>query len=286
MGRGLDDIPCRLAIFRVDELRSHSSYVRLRLDVPASELSALAEQGEGAFREPVVITRDRVVINGYGRLDLALRQGRLTILCIEYELTDEESLRWLIQSHCRSKGLNASCRIRLALELEPHFKTKALSNQRTGGQYKGPSKLTEAERVDVRHEIAAVAATSTGNVSKVKELVNAPSEIMQALLEGEVSIHRAWLWRRQPTSEQLEELRIYRTKRSINKTINALVFRHVPRVPPVIPDIRTLIKGLSALEADEPGSVAVGVIKVPGRRVFLSEGLLEDFGLQGELPLT
>jgi len=57
--------------------------------------------------------------------------------------------------HRRSNGLNAFSRILLALELELDFKKKARSNQRSGGQAKGSSNLTEADRVDVRSEIAA-----------------------------------------------------------------------------------------------------------------------------------
>lgn len=99
----------------MDELSPHPSYARLGLVVSPSELTDLAEQGERAFREPLVVTSSRIVVEGYGRWDLARQQGRRTIACIQYELNDEESLRWLIQSHCRSKGLNAFCRIRLAL---------------------------------------------------------------------------------------------------------------------------------------------------------------------------
>jgi hypothetical protein len=280
-----DDIHGELVTCCLDELRAHPSYVHLGLAPSVSNLSALAEQGQLAFREPLIITWDRVVIDGYARWKLARQQGQQVLPCIEYELNEEESLRWLIQRHCRSKGLNAFCRIRLALELEPHFRAKALSNQRVGGQQKGSSKLTEAQRVDVRHEIAGAAGVSAGNVSKVRELMNAPLEIVQALIDGEISIHRAWVWSRQPPAKQIEKLRLRETTRGINKAIEALLSQHVPKVSPTIPDVGTLVKGLSALDAYEPGSVGVAVIKVPGRRIFLSEDLLQDIGSQGELPL-
>jgi hypothetical protein len=120
-------------------------------------LSALAERDDLAFQEPLVITRNGTILDGYARFELARLQGRLTLSCIEYELTDAESLHWLLRRHLRSNGLSAYSRILLALDLEPWFREKARSNQRAGGQNKGLSKLTEAERLDVRIEIAAIA---------------------------------------------------------------------------------------------------------------------------------
>jgi hypothetical protein len=75
------------------------SYAQHRLSVSASHLSSLASLGRLASREPFVITQNGIVVDGYARWELARRQGCQTILCLEYDLTDEESLRWLIQSH-------------------------------------------------------------------------------------------------------------------------------------------------------------------------------------------
>src|SRR5450759_906608 len=70
-GRQRDDNHGRPVTCRLGELRPHPSYVRLRLTVPVSKLSALAEQGDLAFREPLAITRERIVIDGYAQLQLA-----------------------------------------------------------------------------------------------------------------------------------------------------------------------------------------------------------------------
>ena len=101
--------------FQLD--RGQFRYVRLRLTVPASKLSALAEQGELAFREPLAITRERIVIDGYARWELARLKRRLVLPCVEYELTEEEAIRWLLQKHRRSNGMNDFCRILLARNL-------------------------------------------------------------------------------------------------------------------------------------------------------------------------
>jgi hypothetical protein len=278
---GMEPDCIRLVTYRVDELRPHAGYARHHLTVPTSQLSALAELGDLAFREPIVVTQDRIVIDGYARLELARLQDRVTLPCSEYELTEAEALRWLLQRHRRSNGLNSFSRILLALELEFDFKEKARSHQQAGGQSKGSSKLTEAERLDVRSAIAAAAGVSVGNVTKVKQLmVRAAPEIPHALLSGEISIHRAWGWRDELPNEQREKLRQYQSERGLKKTIRALI-RHQSKKPPTVPDSGNLFKRLSALEL---ASVSVRVIEVPGKVVFLTEELFKDLGLQGESP--
>jgi hypothetical protein len=280
-GRSADDIPGLVTTCRLDELHPHPSYVRHHLTVPASQLSALAELGDLAFREPIIISRDRVIIDGYARVELARQQGRLTLSCNEYELTEAEALHWLLQRHRRSNGLNAFSRVLLALELEVDFKEKARANQRAGGQNKGSSKLTEAERVDVRSEIAAAAGVGVINVTKVKQLmVTAAPEIPQALFSGEISIHRAWGWRNESPKEQREELRVYQSEKGLKKTIRALI-SHQSKKSPTMPDLDHLLRRLSTLEL---GPVSVKVIEVPGKAVFLTGELFRDLGLQEELP--
>jgi hypothetical protein len=113
----------------------------------------LADRGDRAFCDPIVITRDRIVIDGYARWELAKRIGRPMLDCFEYELSSEEdALEELIRTHCASRGLTDFVRIELALDLEPHFREKALMNQQSGGQHKGLSKLTIPQRVNTRRE--------------------------------------------------------------------------------------------------------------------------------------
>lgn len=152
------------------DLRPHPSYARHGLGVPANRLSALRARRDLAFEEPLTITRDRIIIDGYARWELA-KESKLPILhCIEYDLSETEALEWLLQRHRRSSGLNAYSRIMLALDIEPEVSEKARRNRQIGGQQKDWSNLTKAEQVHVRSEIAKAAAVSTGNVTKVKQL--------------------------------------------------------------------------------------------------------------------
>jgi ParB-like chromosome segregation protein Spo0J len=271
----------------LDELRPHPSYSKHRLTVSASQLSALTALDDQALEEPIVITRDGLIIDGYARVELARMRGRTTILCIEYDLTEEEALRELLRRHLGSKRLNAFCRILLARELEPWFKKKALANQQAGGENKGSSKLTEAEKVDVTAKIAEVADVSVGNLSKVKRLLRtAIPELLQALHRDEISIHRAWLLSKEPPAKQREELALAQCKRNIKKDMRTLALRNGSKSLPVVPDPSNLFKQLSALESSKPGSFRVFVSNTPGRNICLTKELLLELGAQGELLPT
>jgi len=267
----------QLVTCRLDELRPHPSYIRHCLMVPACQLSALSERGDRAFLEPLAITRDRTILDGYARWELARRKGRATLPCLEYDLSDEDALRWLLLRHCRSNGLNDFCRILLAPELESCFREKGLSNQQAGGQSKGSSKLTEADRIDVRKKIAEAAGVSVGNVTKVKQLVTtAHPELLEALRAGEVSIHRAWKWSVKSQERQTEALRTYGAEKGVNKAIRDLISRHDPRSLPIAPDLESLISRLSQIKAAECSSINLSVIRLPGKTIFVTEELLQS----------
>ena len=263
--------PGQLVTCSLGELRAHPSYVRHQLSVSASQLCALTSLGNLAFREPIAITRNRTIIDGYARFQLAQQLGRKTIVCIEYDLSEEEALRWLIQSHRPSKGMNAFNRVLLALDLEPVLRDAARANQQWGGQNKGSSSLAEARSVDVRAEIATVAGVSPGNVDKVRKIVeSAHPRIQQATKTREISIHRAWLWSRLPAQQQLTQLDEYRNHKGTNLTTRRLIQKHVARLSPAqlvppnlgdllgpfIPDRSARLDSIAVTEIDAPGSIA------------------------------
>jgi hypothetical protein len=287
-----DKIPGQLVTRRLHELRQHPSYARLGLTVPISKLSALARRGDLAYMEPLTITKHGIIVDGYARFELARQQGRLTLSCIEIELTEEEALRCLIQRQCRSNGMNDFLRILLALELESGLKVKAESNQRFGGQNKGSAKLTEAERVNSLKQVADDAGVCMGNVSKVKHLIRkADPEILQALRSGEVRIHRAWLWSKESLDDQCEELRLYRIEKGVKKTARALVSRQLAEISPRVVDPRSftvvdLSKLVMHLSSPESNTIIMALIDAPGKGVFLTEELFRVLKAQQESTLT
>ena len=251
---------------RVDALQAHPGYLRHLLSVPVAKLSALSEAGDPVFREPLLVTKGGTIIDGYARWELARHQGRSTLLCFEYDISEAEALQWLLRTHQRSSGLNAFNRIVLALDLEPSFQERARSNQRAGGQYKGSSNLTEAEKLDVRCEIAAAAGVSVGNVSRVKLLkAAAGSQLLQALRNGEISIHRAWQWSQAIPENQCEALWQYRTERGIRKTIREHISRHRSKSASTPPDLVELASRLAALRQNQVSSIEVAIIETLGK---------------------
>lgn len=276
----------QLVTRRVDELRAHPSYLRHGLSVTATQLSALSVKGELAFRDPIVITQERIVIDGYARWLLARQKHREVMQCIQFDLTEEESLELLLQRHRRLAGLNSFLRILLALDLEPYYQERARANQKAGGQKKGWSTLTRAQKVVVRSLVAAAAGTSTGSVTKVKQLAGIPPELKTALMRGEISIHRAWLWRSLPPAEQVKALWLHQSKKGVGKVIREALSQHKARNTSVSLSAVDLAKFLSQLSSVAREAVSVIPVKVPGRTVFLSEELMEVLKLkQQELNL-
>jgi hypothetical protein len=286
--------PSALVTCHVNELLRHPAYVWLDLAVTSAQLSAIEELGDLAFKDPLLITRDRVIIDGYARWELAKKQGILRLPCIEFDIDEEEALRRILKRHRRSYGWNDYNRICMASELKVSTRRKAQVNQRTGGQIKGSSKLTEAEKVDVRREVAKAAGVSVGNVAKVDQLRrNAHPEILQALHSGEVRIHRAWKWSTMAPEQQRNQLRIYRLERGLKKTARALISRQRAESLPPTSDVRSLsvgdlnalaseISSMSASGSGESDPIIISSIDVPGRVVFLTEELFRAVATQQE----
>lgn len=269
------NLPCRLANRRLDELQAHPSYVRHQLSVSASQVSALVELGSLAFQQPIVISRDGIVVDGYARWELARRQGKQTILCLEYELTEEEALQWLIQSHRPLRGLNSYCRARLALDLALPLKQAGQLNQRHGGQHKGSSKLTEAQKVDVRAKTAITAGISSGNIAKVGQIcASGHPNVQEALRSGEIKIHRAWQWSRLSPQKQLAKLDDYQSQKGTDQTIRRLIQKHVERLTPskLIPQtLNELLKPLLTGRSVALDSIAVSEIDARGKIAYFTK---------------
>ena len=261
----------------VGELRPHPSFVRHRLSVNTSKLSALAERGDLAFSDPIVITRDRIVVDGYARWELAKLTGRRLLNCIEHELGLEEALGELIRTHGPSPGLSDFVRIELALDLEPHFQEKALMNQQAGGQGKGLSKLTTAQRINTRREVARVARVSSGNVRKVKSiLTHACPSLLQAAREEEVSINLADKWCLESEAQQKEYLRLRRIEQGIKRKARNLVAAHLARVSLSTRD-RQLIKVSDLVGLlNDAVSIEVQVVDAPGKTIFVTKELIHS----------
>lgn len=265
----------QLVVLALNQLRPHPSYVKHQLSVSASVLAALEAVGGEAFRFPIIVSRTGVIIDGYARWELARRQSRETIACLEYDLSDEDALRWLIQCHAPSKGLNGFFRSLLALDLEPYLRERARTNQRTGGQSKGSSNLTEAQKVEVRSEVAAIANVSTGNLTKTKQVTASGCAVVQAAAKsGEIRVHRAWQWSRLSHQDQLKNLEEFRSRKGVVQVSRRLIQKHIARMAPAPPASSTLADVLKPFIPDRMavlGTIAVSEIDAPGRIAYLTK---------------
>jgi hypothetical protein len=236
----------------IDTLLAHPGFTKHTLGYSTQEISALSERGESAYLNPLTITQDGYVVEGYAVWQLAKFQRRATVPCIIREMSEEVALLHLIEKNRGSKGINDFVRILLALELEPWFRTRAKSNQRIGGKAKGSSQLTEADRLDVRVEIARAAGVSVGNVSKVKQLLrDAIPELHNALRVGEIRISRAAAWARNSAAGQHRRLADHRASLGIHRTINTLLKKHEGRQPSICGGLRDVQRGLKKLQNED-----------------------------------
>ena len=121
--------------------------------------------------EPLLTTTDGTILDGRARWQAAIDRRQPSLGCIEYDLTEEEALEFLLAKHHTSEGLNDFCRIVVALRLEPYYRARTPRRPAAGGANTLSSNLTKVGRKDVRADIARVAGASAGNVTKVKQLL-------------------------------------------------------------------------------------------------------------------
>jgi hypothetical protein len=113
-------------------------------------------------------------------------------------------------------------------------------------------------------------------------MTTAHPEVLDALRNGEIRIHRAWRWNREPSEAQIEMLRLFRSKSGIGKAIRRLISRHNPKSLSAVSDLKRLICVLSAIDSSELRSVGVSVVKISGKAVYVTEELIQAFALQKE----
>ena len=161
----------------------------------------------GRINEPLLTTTDGTILDGHAWQQVAIERAQSNVPCLEVDVTKDEALQVVIQRHRTSEGLNDYGRIVLALRLEPYFRKRSGPRQPARANNPPSSNLTNDARRDVRKDIAGLAGVSTGNVTKVKQILDSViPEVRERLLRGEVSIHRAWQWRKLSPKKQCDAL--------------------------------------------------------------------------------
>ena len=276
VGSDLDGVgPGHLVNRPVTSLRPLQRYLELRRPVvPRAEGSGSLRVH--AMREPLLVTTTGTILDGHVRWQVALVQHRSSLPCLEYDLTDEEALEFVVERHRTSSHLNDFCRIVLALPLESYFKRRNPRMRGTDGGNGRSSKLTNVDRTDVRADIARVAGVSAGNVTKVKQLLKSViPEIQEHLRRREVSIHKAWQWRTLSAKGQRDALWEHLHHGAIKKTVGRLVKAHADSGIPVQPvDVAATV--LHGLAMYGPADLTVAVVDVPGRAVVVTRACYDE----------
>ena len=257
-----------------EQLRPHPVY----LDVcgpMATVKTPHSPAGPTPVIAPLPTTRDGLILDGHTRWRLALQQGRPLVACIEYDLTDEQALLFMLDQCRRVDRLNAFCRIVMALQLEPHWRARARECQRQGGRGKLSSTLTKADAIDVRAKIARAAGVGAGNVTKVKQLLEtATPAVRDALRRGEISIHQAWKWRQLEPARQNAQLDQYRSRKDINHTIRHLLQKHRDAQDKAF-TIEQLTARLAGPVQGRLAHATLHVVDLPGPALIVTRDLYE-----------
>jgi hypothetical protein len=268
-----------------EQLRLHLALEQLGWTGVIDEFNDAARLTNPFVTEPTLITTNGTILAGFGRWRLAVFERRHEIHCIEYPLSEDESLQFILAHHQTRCGWNAFVRIRLALTLEPYFQQRALDNMRAGGKYKGSANLPEAQHIDVLQEIANIAAVGARNVSNVKTILQtAHPRLVEALRDGTLTINRAIQFCKLPGAEQLEQFIRYSEERATNKVIRRSIAR--PKEEKISPDVVTVLDALQHQEARQPGSVAVRVGRHKRTVVLIGQDLFAGPHSQEKLKLT
>jgi hypothetical protein len=202
------------------QLRLHRALEEVGWTGVINEFNEAARLSHPSVIDPILITTNWTILSGFGRWRSAVLDGRFEINCIEYPLSEDESLPFILTHHQTRCGWNDFVRIRLALTLEPNLQQKALDNMRAGGKVKGLANLPEAQHIDVRKEIARAAGVGDRNVSNVRTILQRTHPILiGALKEGTLTINRAIQFCKLPKPDQLEEFIRYSEERATNRVI-------------------------------------------------------------------
>jgi hypothetical protein len=254
-----------------EQLRPHSALDAIGW-TDISEANEVARRKFQLVAEPILITMTGIILSGIESWKLALSEGRQQIPCIEYDLDETECIEYILAAHRTRSRWNSFVRIRLALSLEPYFQQRALDNMRAGGKCKGSTNLSKADRIEVRREIANAAGTGTGNVDKVKAILrSAHPNIVAALQNGSLRIHRAWKWCRLSKLEQKEEFANYEEEQNRRK-----ILREFGGQSQASFDHCQVLEALQLFETRHPGQIIIRGSTRRGTVVILGQDMVDE----------
>jgi hypothetical protein len=269
----------RPVLRRPEQLRLHPILDEFGF-LAAAEFNRSAQLKKLAIPEPILVTPNGTILAGFGRWRIAIFEGSPLVHCIEHSVGEEKTLPFILCYHQPRRTWNSFVRICLALSLKSNFQQRASDNMRAGGKYKGSTNLTKADRIDVRQEIANLAGTGTGNISKVEAIIErAHPNVVVALENGLLSIHQAWKWCKLSKTQQKEEFARHEEERTRRKILREFSVGESSTSV----DLVQVIKALQHKESLEPGSITIRTSLSRRTIIVLGEDLLGAIDAQKEL---
>src|SRR6059058_1748920 len=93
-----NNVADQLSVLRVNELRPHPGLLRHGLVTAVHKISTLADRGESAFADPLTVTHQGLILDGYARWTLAKKRGRRDLTCLVRRLSEQEALIELLRA--------------------------------------------------------------------------------------------------------------------------------------------------------------------------------------------
>jgi len=227
----------------------------------------------GITTEPILVSPNGIILSGFGPWLEARCHGVPTVSCIEYPIGEDKVLEFILRFYCQRRTWNAFVRIRMALTCESHFREQALENMRLGGKYKGSAKLPNADHIDVREEVARLAAVSSRSVSNVRKILSeAHPRVLEALQRGILKINGALQLCKERRDKQLDHFVSMAVNREIRKHVRQLTADRRKRSP-ILP-VADILEMLRRSNADRPGSVQIRIADFEETIVLVGKDLL------------
>ena len=257
-------------------LRPHPAFDQIEWrDV--ENLTRVAQRDSQLIRQPLCVTKHGIILLGVAEWELAAIEGKQHVYCIERDFDNNQALQFILEHSGPQKALNDFVRIRLALTLEDYLHAKGRENMSAGGEQKGLTNSTNLTPIDVRRLIANVAGTGTGNVDKVRTILQkAHPNITRALQTSHLRIHRAWTWCKLSKTDQLkayheleEGLSMRKGARKTNKT----------GIHPSLTTSR-ILQSLARFETSHPGHVLVRRSECPGTVISVGNDVMNEIESQ------
>lgn len=143
-------------------------------------------------RDALVVC-DGVILDGHNRYEICLRHG------IQFDTTErqfasrDEAKEWIARNQLARRNLNAWCRCRLALTLEPPLAARAKEHQRLSpGRGRKGSQICD-NPIDTKKELAKIAGVSHFTIAKAKKILAVATEGQkEQLRKGNASISQVY----------------------------------------------------------------------------------------------